>query len=410
MGSTVNTSSKTTQANNILSASGIQGKGVLVLLPSGTSGPTSRCSRKTKILPLNPATRLATVRRSPELTLAFTILRFSSFHKWRLCGSGELAQSARPHKIWAYSRARQPHRSSAFKTIRFCAMTTPRRNVKHHHGTANPIIQQEEAMMIAAVDKAIAASGNAQIIGRNGELPLIQFFNRHLPYTIRAHTGHFVAPDGLLSPQLDVVLVDARYPLLAQNTDGSVLVMLHSVLTTIEVKTRATSIDVVKSLDNARIIHELAGQIELEDEKSVLAPSAITATQRGSLIDSPKPELGERNGRPRGKDEQTKSWRLPGITNNKSPRQWTLRRASGKPLDEPAVGGEYETVAGERRFALSFPRKREPMNMGFRQAGRRPCSWVPGSGCASPGMTARLTPARRPGCRPAARRATGSRS
>ena len=109
-------------------------------------------------------------------------------------------------------------------------MTASRRNVKHHHGAVNPIIQQEEKMMIATVDKALATSGNAQIIGRNGELPLIQFLNRHLPYTIRAHTGHFVAPDGSLSPQLDVVLVDARYPLLAQNADGSVLVMLHSVL------------------------------------------------------------------------------------------------------------------------------------------------------------------------------------
>jgi uncharacterized protein DUF6602 len=145
-------------------------------------------------------------------------------------------------------------------------MTASRRNIKHHHGTVNPIIQQEEEMMIAAVDKALATSGNAQIIGRNGELPLIGFFNRHLPYTIRAHTGHFVAPDGSLSPQLDVVLVDARYPLLAQNVDGSVLVMLHSVLKTIEVKTRATSTDVARALDNARVTQEMASQIRFKDE------------------------------------------------------------------------------------------------------------------------------------------------
>jgi hypothetical protein len=145
-------------------------------------------------------------------------------------------------------------------------MTASRRNVKHQFGTVNPIIQREEEIIIATVDKAFAASGNAQIIGRNGELPLLEFFNRHLPYTIRAHTGHFVAPDGTLSPQLDVVLVDARYPLLAQHMDGSVLVMLHSVLMTIEVKTRATSADVTKAFDNARIIHELASQIELREE------------------------------------------------------------------------------------------------------------------------------------------------
>jgi hypothetical protein len=76
-----------------------------------------------------------------------------------------------------------------------------------------------------------------------------------------------MAPDGSLSPQLDVVLVDARYPLLAQNTDGSVLVMLHSVLKTIEVKTRATSSDITKALDNARVIQNLVAQIDREDEK-----------------------------------------------------------------------------------------------------------------------------------------------
>jgi hypothetical protein len=37
---------------------------------------------------------------------------------------------------------------------------------------------------------------------------------------------------------------------------------------------------------------------------SVLALAAIIATHCGSLIDSPKPELGERNCRLRGKDEQ----------------------------------------------------------------------------------------------------------
>ena len=75
-----------------------------------------------------------------------------------------------------------------------------------------------------------------------------------------------MAPDGSLSPQLDVVLVDARYPLLAQNTDGSVLVMLHSVLKTIEVKTRATSSDITKALDT-RVIQNFVAQIDREDEK-----------------------------------------------------------------------------------------------------------------------------------------------
>src|SRR5690348_16323946 len=114
----------------------------------------------------------------------------------------------------------------------------PRRNIKHEHGTPNPIMQAEEEGMLAIVDRATAGSGNSQIIGRNGELPSLQFLNRHLPYLFRAHTGHFVAPDGALSPQIDVLLVDARYPLIAQQLDGSVIAMMHSVIGVIEVKTR----------------------------------------------------------------------------------------------------------------------------------------------------------------------------
>jgi hypothetical protein len=49
---------------------------------------------------------------------------------------------------------------------------------------------------------------------------------------------------------------------------------------------------------------------------SVQALAAGIATQRGSLIDSPKPELDSKSSRPRGKD-QPNSWRPPGISKNK---------------------------------------------------------------------------------------------
>ncbi len=140
-----------------------------------------------------------------------------------------------------------------------------RRNIKHKHGTPNPILAREEEGMIAAVDKALAASANPQIIGRNGELPLVQFLNRHLPYTMRALTGHFIAPDGELSPQIDVLIVDPRYPLLAQHLDGSVLAMLHSVLRIIEVKTKLRSGDIKKAWTDARLIQKLASQVPPKD-------------------------------------------------------------------------------------------------------------------------------------------------
>lgn len=62
------------------------------------------------------------------------------------------------------------------------------------------------------------------------------------------------------------MLVDTRYPLLAQNADGSVLAMLHSVLKTIEVKTRATSGDLEKAARNAHAMHALGSQITLSEE------------------------------------------------------------------------------------------------------------------------------------------------
>jgi len=133
--------------------------------------------------------------------------------------------------------------------------------IKHEHGTPNPILIREEDVMIAKVAKALASTSNSQIIGRNGEIPLITFLNRYLPPTLRAQTGHFVAPSGKLSPQLDVMILDSRYPLLSENDDGSVLAMLHSVISTIEVKTNITSADMTKMWYDSEIIMGLAAEI-----------------------------------------------------------------------------------------------------------------------------------------------------
>jgi hypothetical protein len=172
-----------------------------------------------------------------------------------------------------------------------------------------------------------------------------------------------------------------------------------------------------------------------------LAQGAVTATQRGSLIDRPKPELGERNGRPRGKDEQTRSWRS-GHNHNKSPRQSTLRRAGGEPLGKPAVGDEYITQGGDRASGrpsrLAPPGRRTGRNSGLSRCSAaviplilrcyRRCYFAvisaefgknqnainPLSG--RPAKKSRITakggliPARRPGCRLAAHRATGWRT
>ena len=134
--------------------------------------------------------------------------------------------------------------------------------VKHQHGTPNEILRQEEEAMLAAVNRALASTSNAQTIGRNGEIPLRDFLNRYLPYTLRAATGHFMAPNGELSPQIDVIILDARYPLLAENADSSVLAMLHSVVGTFEVKTRLATHHIGKICKDAIRIMSLAEQVK----------------------------------------------------------------------------------------------------------------------------------------------------
>jgi len=136
-----------------------------------------------------------------------------------------------------------------------------KRIIKHEHGKPNPIFVSEEQGLLAAVDKALGSTPSSQSIGRSGEIPLRDFLNRYLPYTIRAVTGHFVPPSGRLSPQIDIMILDARYPLLAENADGSVLAMLHSVIKTIEVKTRITTRDISKAWKDAIEIMGLASEI-----------------------------------------------------------------------------------------------------------------------------------------------------
>lgn len=136
------------------------------------------------------------------------------------------------------------------------------KNFKHAHGTRNPIMAQEEEAILLNVERALASSPNAQTIGRNGELPFLLFLQRYLPSTLKATTGHFIAPSGIISPQLDVIVADSRYPLLSENADGSALVMLHSVVHVFEIKTNVTTNDIKKTLGNAAKIMALASEVE----------------------------------------------------------------------------------------------------------------------------------------------------
>lgn len=137
----------------------------------------------------------------------------------------------------------------------------PIKNIKHKHGTPNPVVETEERLMLATVDRALTSSGNSQTIGRSGEIPIQSFLSRHLPNTFVVKSGHFMAPSGQLSPQIDILIIDSRYPLLAENMDGSVLAMLHSVIYCIEVKTNIRTTDLEKIRENSKTIIGLAAEV-----------------------------------------------------------------------------------------------------------------------------------------------------
>lgn len=140
----------------------------------------------------------------------------------------------------------------------------------------NPVLAQEEEAILLSVERALASSTNSQTIGRNGELPFLSFLQRYLPNTLRATSGHFLTPAGNISPQADVIVFDARYPLLAENTDGSTLVMLHSVVRIFEIKTNLTTRDLSKSLASARLFRQLVSQLpDFADEDSFAAPAFV---------------------------------------------------------------------------------------------------------------------------------------
>lgn len=131
---------------------------------------------------------------------------------------------------------------------------------KQKHGEPNPIFREEECRILSAKDQSLAC-GNPQIIGRNGEVPVIEFLRRYLPNTFRVETGFFITPAGELSPQIDILILDSRYPLLSHNADGSVIAMLHALVFAIEVKTSVGKREVNAILEAAERIYKLSTSV-----------------------------------------------------------------------------------------------------------------------------------------------------
>lgn len=104
------------------------------------------------------------------------------------------------------------------------------------HTIPMAVMVQEEAVVIAEAEKAVVSAANPAIYGSNGEKVLLSFLRKYLPACFRFSTGHVLHPDGDLSPQIDIMLLDAHFPLLAVNADGTTTEMLEAVLGVTSVK------------------------------------------------------------------------------------------------------------------------------------------------------------------------------
>lgn len=129
---------------------------------------------------------------------------------------------------------------------------------KQRHGYKNEVILEEENTLLALRQKVLNSTTNSQILGRNGEVGIRDFLTRYLPSCFRVASGHFVTANGVLSPEIDILIVDSRFPYVPQNIDGSAIVTLDSVLATIEVKLSLGKREIQKIRSNSIILHKLS--------------------------------------------------------------------------------------------------------------------------------------------------------
>ncbi len=127
---------------------------------------------------------------------------------------------------------------------------------KQQHGYKNEVILEEENTLLALRQRALNSTTNSQILGRNGEVGIRNFLTRYLPSCFGVVSGHFVTVNGVLSPEIDILIIDSRFPYVSQNVDGSAIVMLDSVLATIEVKLSLGKREIQKIRSNSIILHK----------------------------------------------------------------------------------------------------------------------------------------------------------
>ncbi len=159
--------------------------------------------------------------------------------------------------------------------------------IVREHGKSNPILIKEENYLLATIDQALSTTSRNRSIGKNGEIPVIAFLKRYLPYSFNVVTGNFISPNGRLSPPIDILILDARYPLLAENSDGTALAMLHSVVHTISVKKRITASDISKAWEETVTILNLVSEVDrFDSDLSCFICSYVLAYRTSYRLDT----------------------------------------------------------------------------------------------------------------------------
>ncbi|MCK5043554.1 hypothetical protein KAR52_00950 [Candidatus Pacearchaeota archaeon] len=132
---------------------------------------------------------------------------------------------------------------------------------KHLPGETNFLTLEEENEILSALRKAHLSSSNPAIYGQNGEIPLRNYLKKHLPPMFRVETGHFITKEGILSPQIDIIIMDNRFPIINENEDGSALIPGDSVICCISIKSNTDKKELIEIVESAKKIRELTNQI-----------------------------------------------------------------------------------------------------------------------------------------------------
>jgi hypothetical protein len=109
------------------------------------------------------------------------------------------------------------------------------------NSASGPVARLEEEVLLAAVDRMLAPERSGHTVGESGfTVPLRDVLNGYLPRSLRAVAARITAPNDRVSPEIGVLIVDSRYPILSEDLDGFVVAMLHSVVAIVQVRSVLT--------------------------------------------------------------------------------------------------------------------------------------------------------------------------